>query len=171
MANGKRQMAEDAAGHPAFAIAQVVSPAEVDAARALFRAYEKSLGISLCFQNFDRELASLPGDYAPAAGRLLLARSGERYAGCVALHALANDICEMKRLYVDAPFRGTGLGRALAEWIIAEARAIGYRKMRLDTIPSLMGTAVAMYRRLGFGEIPAYCVNPVEGAIYMELDL
>ena len=154
-----------------FEILQADSAERVAAARELFLAYAQSLGFSLCFQNFDRELAGLPGDYAPPRGRLLLARSGERWAGCVALRALSGDVCEMKRLYVDPGFRGTGLGGRLAEAILAEARTLGYRAMRLDTVPSVMGTALALYRRMGFREIPPYCHNPVAGAIFLEREV
>ncbi|HUE52134.1 MAG TPA: GNAT family N-acetyltransferase [Terriglobales bacterium] len=139
--------------------------------RDLFLEYAESLGFSLCFQNFDQELAGLPGDYASPHGRLLLAEYEGQLAGCVALHKLEPEICEMKRLYLRAGFRGKGLGRALAETIIAEARGIGYRRMRLDTVEPVMKDAVAMYRQLGFKEIPPYRVNPIAGALYMELQL
>jgi putative acetyltransferase len=150
---------------------QAESHAQIAQARELFLEYAESLGFSLCFQNFDQELAGLPGDYAPPDGRLLLAEYDGQLAGCVALHKLEPDTCEMKRLYLRAKFRGKGLGRALAETIIAEARAIGYRRMRLDTVEPVMKDAVAMYRRLGFNEIPPYRANPIEGALYMELQL
>lgn len=146
---------------------------DIAQARELFLEYAQSLGFSLCFQNFDKELADLPGDYAPPEGRLLLAEYDAQLAGCVALHQLAgqnkDDICEMKRLYLRPQFRGKGLGRALAERIIVEARAIGYHHMRLDTVEPVMKDAVAMYRRLGFREIAPYCANPIVGALYMEL--
>ena len=148
---------------------QVETPAQIDQARELFLEYAQSLGFSLCFQNFEKELASLPGDYAPPGGRLLLAEYEGQVAACVALHKLEHDICEMKRLYLRPQFRGKGLGRALAGRIIAEARAIGYQRMRLDTVEPVMKDAVAMYRRLGFREIPPYCNNPIAGALYMEL--
>jgi putative acetyltransferase len=137
----------------------------------LFLEYAHSLGFSLCFQNFDKELASLPGDYAPPDGRLLLAEHEEQLAGCVALHKLEDGICEMKRLYVRPQFRRLKVGRALAESIIAEARSIGigYRRMRLDTVAPLMANAVSLYRQLGFQEIAPYRTNPIEGALYMEL--
>ena len=149
---------------------------EIDAAQELFRDYEKSLGISLCFQNFAQEVAGLPGAYAPPAGRLLLAKEGSRYAGCIALRPLGEkkdgkNICEMKRLFVRSEFRGRHLGRDLAERIIGEARVIGYTHMRLDTMPSLMGAAVAMYRNLGFYEIEPYCENPLPDVLYLELAL
>src|SRR6202030_2654925 len=126
---------------------------------------------SLCFQSFDQELAGLPGDYAPPDGRLLLAQYRDQLAGCVALHGLGSGICEMKRLYLRPQFRGEGLGRALAERIIAEARQIGYQRMRLDTVEPVMKDAVALYRKLGFTEIAPYCPNPIAGAMYMELEL
>ena len=154
---------------PSFS--QVESPIQIAQARELFLEYAKSLGFSLCFQNFDKELANLPGDYAPPDGRLLLAELDGRLAGCVALHKLEEDICEMKRLYLRTQFRGKGLGRALADRIIAEARAAGYRRMRLDTVEPVMKDAVAMYRRIGFREIEPYCKNPMAGALYMELRL
>lgn len=151
---------------------QAESPAQITQARELFLEYAESLGFSLCFQNFDKELAELPGDYTPPAGRLLLAEYDGQFAGCVALHKLKEDgVCEMKRLYLRPAFRGKGLGRALADRIIAEARAIGYYSMRLDTVEPVMKDAVAVYRRLGFREIAPYCANPIAGALYMELTL
>ena len=139
--------------------------------RILFNEYAESLGFSLCFQSFEVELAQLPWEYAPPAGRLLLARSGAAAAGCVAMHKLENGTCEMKRLYVRPQFRGTGLGRRLAEEIIAQAREIGYVRMRLDTVVSVMGRAVELYRALGFREIAPYRDNPIPSALYMELEL
>jgi putative acetyltransferase len=158
-------------GNPRLTMTQVESPAQIERARELFLEYAESLGFSLCFQNFDQELAGLPGDYAPPQGRLLLAEYRGQVAGCVALHPLQPGICEMKRLYLRPQFRGKGLGRALAETVIADARVIGCRKMRLDTVEPVMPNAVAMYRRLGFKEIDPYCSNPITGALYMELDL
>ena len=154
-----------------FALAQAESPTQIARARELFLEYAESLGFSLCFQNFDEELADLPGDYAPPEGRLLLAEYEAQLAGCVALHKLAPGICEMKRLYLRPPFRGKGLGRILTDRIIAEARRIGYQRMRLDTVEPVMKDAVAMYRKLGFHEIAPYCENPIAGAMYMELQL
>ena len=152
-----------------FALSQAESPPQIAQARELFLEYAQSLGFSLCFQNFDKELASLPGDYAPPEGRLLLADYQGQIAGCVALHKLEGDICEMKRLYLRPQFRGQGLGHGLADRIIAEARQVGYHRMRLDTVEPVMKDAVAMYRRIGFREIHPYCANPIAGALYMEL--
>jgi len=154
-----------------FAFHQVESAHDITHARELFLEYAQSLGFSLCFQNFDKELADLPGDYAPPEGRLLLAEYDGQLAACVALHKLEAGICEMKRLYLRPQFRGKGLGRILADRIITEARQIGYRRMRLDTVEPVMKDAVAMYRRLGFHEIAPYRKNPIAGALYMELEL
>ena len=155
----------------ATAILQAAFPEQVEAARALFQEYAASLGFHLCFQSFDKELAGLPGDYAPPDGRLLLAEHEGKIAGCVALHKLSDGVCEMKRLYVRPESRGKALGRALAERVIQEARAMGYSQMRLDTIVGQMDSAIALYRALGFREIPPYRENPIVGAIYMELKL
>jgi ribosomal protein S18 acetylase RimI-like enzyme len=147
------------------------STQQIGAIRELFLEYARSLGFSLCFQGFDQELAGLPGDYAPPAGRLILATHGRETAGCVALHRLDAEHCEMKRLFVRPQFRGRGLGLLLAERIIADARQIGYKYLRLDTVEPVMRTAVAMYRRLGFIEIEPYRPNPIKGALYMGLHL
>jgi putative acetyltransferase len=154
-----------------FAFTQAESPTQIAQARELFLEYAQSLGFSLCFQNFDQELADLPGGYAPPEGRLLLAEFEGQVAGCVALHKLEPGVCEMKRLYMRPQFRGKGLGRVLADQVIAEARQIGYQRMRLDTVEPVMKDAVAMYRKLGFKEIAPYCPNPMSGVIYMELQL
>jgi putative acetyltransferase len=153
-----------------FSIAQATSPVHAQA-RELFLEYAQSLGFSLCFQNFDQELAELPGSYTPPEGRLLLAEYEGQVAGCIALHKLEADICEMKRLYVRPQFRGKGVGRILIDRVIAEARQMGYQRMRLDTVEPVMRDAVAMYRKIGFREIPPYCNNPMPGALYMELAL
>ena len=138
--------------------------------RALFEEYAASLDVDLCFQSFDQELAGLPGDYAPPQGRLLLASHGGALAGCVALRRLATGVCEMKRLYVRPAFRGRGIGQLLVDRIIGEAVAAGYRRMRLDTLPS-MGRALELYRSRGFREIPPYTRNPVPGAMFLQLEL
>jgi len=156
---------------PGLVLTPAESPPQVEQARELFLEYAHSLGFSLCFQNFDQELAGLPGSYASPEGRLLLAEYEGQLAGCIALHRLEEQVCEMKRLYVRPQFRGRGLGGALAERVIAEARSLGYRHMRLDTVEPLMQDAIRLYRRLGFREIPPYCRNPIEGALYMELRL
>jgi putative acetyltransferase len=145
--------------------------ADIDNSRTLFEEYAASLGFSLCFQNFDQELKNLPGDYAPPHGRLLLAADQDQLAGCIALRKLAPGICEMKRLFVRPAYRGSGLGRHLAQSIIDEASKLGYTHMRLDTIPGKMDKAIALYRALGFVEIGPYCDNPVAGAKFMELKL
>ena len=141
-------------------LAHAESSVQIAAVRGLFLEYAQSLGFSLRFQSFDQELASLPGDYAPPTGRLILASQGVHTAGCVALHAINNQHCEMKRLYVRPQFRGHGLGKILTERIIAEARQIGYTRLRLDTVEPKMKTAVAMYRRLGFSRNRALSPEP-----------
>jgi len=148
-------------------ISPVGTPEDLEIARGLFREYARSLGFDLAFQDFERELAGLPGEYAPPSGRLLIARSDGRAAGCVALRSLGGRACEMKRLYAGSEFRGRGIGRALALAIIEEARALGYERMRLDTVPS-MAEAIALYRSLGFRTIAPYRHNPIEGALFME---
>jgi len=152
-------------------IIQAESAAQIAQARELFLEYAQSLNFDLCFQSFDKELMELPGDYAPPSGRLLLAEYENQLAGCVALHAINPETCEMKRLYLRPQFRGKRVGRGLAEAVIAEARTIGYRRMRLDTVEPVMKDAVALYRALGFKEIAAYRANPIAGAMYMELEL
>ena len=148
---------------------QATLPEDIEQARSLFLEYGRSLGFSLCFQSFDEELKNLPGAYGPPSGRLLLARCAGHAAGCVALRKLEGGICEMKRLYVRPGNRGFGLGRMLVERLIAEARAIGYERMRLDTIASAMQDAIALYRRMGFVEIAPYSSIPIESALWMEL--
>jgi ribosomal protein S18 acetylase RimI-like enzyme len=152
-------------------ITQATTPNDVDQARELFREYEAALGISLCFQNFEQELANLPGDYAPPQGRLLLAREFDQLLGCIALRAVGPTTCEMKRLFVRPEYRDRRLGRVLVEAIIEEARKIGYTHMRLDTIRGKMDRAIALYRSIGFIEIPPYYNTPVDTTTFMELDL
>jgi len=152
-------------------ISYAETEADVSEMRALFVEYQEWLGVDLCFQGFEAELRDLPGKYAPPRGRMLLVRDGERAAGCVAFCPLEEDgVCEMKRLYVRAEWRGTGLGKRLAERIVDEARAAGYSRMRLDTL-SHLDAAIGIYRTMGFREIEAYYHNPEEGVVYMELDL
>jgi putative acetyltransferase len=160
----------DAEYQPAAMIVHVETTTEMETARRLFREYAAELDVDLCFQDFDRELATLPGAYAPPSGRLLLALEEAEPAGCVALRKLEDGVCEMKRLYVRKKYRGKKLGRILGEAILAEARGIGYSRIRLDTLPS-MTRAIAMYRSLGFREISPYRPNPVPGAMFLELEL
>jgi len=139
-------------------------------ARILFEEYQAALGVDLGFQDFENELATLPGHYAAPSGRLLLASADGLVAGSVALRPLSDDACEMKRLFVRAAFRASGVGRMLAERVITEARSIGYRRMFLDTLPS-MGRAQQLYDALGFREVAPYRYNPVAGTKYLSLDL
>jgi len=151
-------------------IEPVNGEADLADVRALFREYADALGVDLGFQGFEAELAGLPGDYAPPRGRLLIAWEGSRALGCAALRPLGPDVCEAKRLYVRPEARGTGLGRQLTDALIAEARAIGYGRLRLDTLPG-MTQAIALYRSLGFRVIAPYRYNPIEGTLFLEKDL
>ena len=154
-----------------FKLRQAQSNEDVQEARQLFEEYAAWLGFSLCFQNFDKELAELPGDYSPPHGRLLLAVENHQVAGCVGLRKIGEGTGEMKRLYVRPEFRGKGLGRRLTETIIEAARELGYQRLRLDTLPGKMDQAIAMYRSLGFEDIERYYNNPYEEAAFMELAL
>lgn len=139
-------------------------------ARALLREYEVEIEVDLCFQGFEEELKTLDRVYGSPGGVFLLLRQGDRIAGCVAIRDLGGGICEMKRLFLRPGFRGNGLGRKCAEQIVRTAREMGYRAMRLDTLPA-MHSAIALYRSMGFTEITAYTENPCEGALFMELAL
>ncbi|MBN1795247.1 MAG: GNAT family N-acetyltransferase [Sedimentisphaerales bacterium] len=151
-------------------IIPVETDEDLEIIRDLFVEYADSLDFDLCFQNFQEELANLPGNYAPPEGCLLLAKYKGQPAGCVALRKLSDDICEGKRLYVRPEFRGLEIGRKLTEAVIAEARKIGYSSMRGDTI-NTMTTALSLYESLGFKEIQPYYHNPIEGAVFLELKL
>lgn len=150
---------------------QAESAEQLEQTRQLWREYAAWLEVDLCFQNFEQELAGLPGRYALPEGRLLLAHSDDRLAGCIALRKIDEGICEMKRLYVRPSFRGQGMGRQLTARLIEEALRIGYARMRLDTLPAKMNQALAMYRSFGFTEIAPYYHNPDAGAVFMELTL
>jgi putative acetyltransferase len=151
-------------------IVRVTDGENLSHVRELFRAYAEWIAVDLSFQNFDKEFANLPGEYAPPDGTLLLALHDGKAAGCVALRKFAVDICEMKRLYVAPDFQGAGVGRRLVDEIIAEAKRLGYVNMRLDTMPK-MASAQKLYRKLGFKEIEPYRFNPVACTVFMELDL
>lgn len=151
-------------------ILEAIDTAAVETVRGLFREYQEALGVDLSFQDFETELRTLPGDYAPPRGRLLLALEDGAPAGCVAMRPLTNDTCEMKRLYVRPEYRAAGLGRQLAERVIAEARSIGYQRMYLDTLPTMSG-AQRLYEHLGFKEIPPYRYNPIACTRFLGLDL
>ena len=152
------------------AIHHAVSPQDMEPVRELFREYADWLKVDLCFQGFERELATLPGDYAPPDGRLLLAWHHEKPVGCVALRRIDATTGEIKRLYVRPGQRGRRTGRRLVEQVIAAAREIGYRRLVLDTLPQMV-EAGELYRSFGFSEIPAYYANPLPGVIYLALDL
>lgn len=148
-------------------IIQAQTAAEMEAVRELFRDYQRWLGVDLCFQGFKEELATLPGRYAPPSGRLLLALAGACAAGCVALRALDDGGCEMKRLFVRPDYRGQGLGHRLAMQVVNEASALGYAVMRLDTLEGLE-SAMRMYAAMGFQRRTPYYANPLPGVVYWE---
>jgi ribosomal protein S18 acetylase RimI-like enzyme len=154
----------------AFKILNAQTGENLEVVRKLFEEYRDSLDFDLCFQNFNKELSNLPGEYAPPTGCLLLAMYEGRAAGCIALRRIDKKICEMKRLYVRPQFQRKGIGRALAEAIIERAKTAGYKQMRLDTTPT-MDAARGLYESLGFEEIEAYRYNPLKGAVFMELSL
>ncbi|MER2510176.1 GNAT family N-acetyltransferase [Amaricoccus sp.] len=151
-------------------IGRARSAAELAAVAGLFRAYAATLPFDLGFQDFETELATLPGKYAAPRGALLYARDGDGPAGCVAMRPLGGGICEMKRLYVTGAARGTGLGRALVAAVLDAAERAGHREMRLDTLPSMPG-ALALYRAAGFEVIPPYYETPVAGTIFLSRPL
>ena len=171
-----RDIEQDPARNPArdhvcLSIAPAVEPEDLAAIRGLFEAYAASLSVDLCFQNFPAELDGLPGAYRPPGGALLLARDGDGVAiGCAAMRSIGSGLAEMKRLYVAPRGRGRGLGRALAERVIAEAAARGYRELRLDTLPE-MAEAHALYAALGFRPIDPYYASPIAGTAFLALDL
>lgn len=138
--------------------------------RELFAEYERLLPFNLDFQNFSDELAKLPGEYSRPEGRLLLASVDRNRAGCAALRKIGTEICEMKRLYVRPEFRGKGIGRRLAARIIADAKEVGYERMRLDTVGSMI-EAIELYKSFGFRQIGQYRVNPLPDAMFFELEL
>jgi len=146
------------------------SSADLEVLRRLFVEYQEAIGTDLCFQGFAAEVAGLPGDYAPPGGALWLAEEDEAPLGCIALRRIDAERAEMKRLYVRPAARGLGLGRRLAETLLAEARRLGYRRVCLDTLP-VMQTAQALYGELGFVDIAPYRDNPVAGARFMGLEL
>lgn len=151
-------------------IRHIEGTSDLDAVHILFREYADSLAFDLSFQDFEKELESLPGRYALPEGCLLIAENQDDIVGCVAARKIDDGVCEMKRLFVRPEFRGTGLGRRLAMEIIRIAIRLGYSRMRLDTTP-LMNEATSLYRSLGFYDTEPYCYNPVPGAVFLELDL
>jgi len=150
-------------------IKEVKRSSDLDAVRILFREYVDSLAFDLFFQDFEKELESLPGRYAVPEGCLLVAENKDSIVGCVAVRKIEGGVCEMKRLFIRPEYRGTGIGRRLAMEIIQTAIRLGYSRMRLDTTPS-MNAATSLYRSLGFYDTAPYCYNPVPGAVYLELD-
>ncbi len=151
-------------------IIPAVTQSHIQCIVSLFREYEQFLQVDLCFQQFEAELAGLPGKYASPTGALMLAIQESEAVGCVAMRPLADRICEMKRLYVRPAYLGRGIGRQLALTVIERAREAGYTQMRLDTLEKLK-PALGLYHSLGFRKCPAYYANPLPGVVYLELDL
>jgi len=162
------------ASSPTLEFITPATPEQLAATRLIFQEYADQMGVDLCFQNFEAELAGLPGDYAPPQGCLLLALLDGEIAGCCAMRPLETvdypNACEMKRLYVRPGFRGFGLGRQLAEAVLDAARIAGYHCVLLDTLND-MEAARALYEDLGFKDIPPYYHNPIAGAHYLKADL
>ena len=154
----------------ALHIRPAVIPDELPVVRELFREYADGLGVDLCFQGFEAELAGLPGAYTPPSGRLMLAVCGESVFGCVALRRLSESDAEMKRLYVRPSARGRGAGWGLVSALIVEAEMIGYRRILLDTLPT-MTEAIRLYESVGFHPVEPYCHNPCPGTRYLALEL
>ena len=152
-------------------IVQAETDEQINDARLLFREYETWFGLDLCFQDFEQEVAELPGKYAKPHGRLLLAYSKDKLAGCIAMRKLEEGECEMKRLFVRGGFRGQRIGVKLIEKVIEEARKEKYTTMRLDTFPEMMAKAVSLYESHGFRPIQPYYDNPYDGVLFMELSL
>lgn len=153
------------------AIRPAASPEDWDLARSLFREYEREIDAACCFEGFEKELAGIDGLHAPPEGRLLLAFAGGEAAGCGAFRRVEDGVAEGRRLYLRPAFRGRGLGGALVLALLDEARRLGFRAFRLETLPGKMSAALGLYRQLGFAEIPPYVRRPVAGAVYMELPL
>ena len=151
-------------------IAEALESGHIRAAAQLFREYQSFLGVDLCFQGFEEELANLPGKYAEPEGAILLAKYKGDFIGCVAVRPINKIVCEMKRLYVKPEFQGLKAGRLLAEKIINKAKVLGYQKMQLDTLERLQA-ALKLYQSLGFKRIRPYYDNPLDEVVYLELDL
>jgi ribosomal protein S18 acetylase RimI-like enzyme len=159
-----------ASAQGAVSLVEASEPEQIAAVRKLFEEYQKSLSFELDFQCFGHELDDLPGKYAPPGGALILALVNGQAAGCVGLRKLETEICEMKRLFVRPEFQGLGVGGSLVAEVVTAAKAKGYKRMRLDTVASMV-SAIALYRKAGFVEIERYCENPLKGAVFMELEL
>ena len=153
-----------------FVIVPAVSPRDIEAARALFQEYAAGLSVDLCFQNFAEELATLPGNYSPPTGCLLLAKAAGRNIGCIAVRQLEPQVAELKRLYLQPSFRDRGIGKALVQHALAFAREAGYCVIRLDTLRE-MKSAIALYTACGFKEISPYNAGGPESIQFFELKL